>query len=107
MGAGSGAILRIFVMTGSAIGLAGTVAGLLLGLLVAWNMPAIQSFLNAVTGTQVWDPTVRFLSDIPVRIDAGETFAVLAMAIGLSVLATLFPAWRAARLDPVEALRYE
>ena len=107
MGATSGAILRIFIMTGSVIGFVGTMAGFLLALLVCYNMESIQSFLNWITGTQVWDPSVRFLNGIPVSIDFRETFIVLLMGIGLSFLATLFPAWRAARLDPVEALRYE
>ena len=107
MGATSGSILRIFIMTGSAIGMVGTIAGLGLALLVCSNMSSIQTFLNWASGTQVWDPTVRFLSDIPVKIDMSETLLVLALGMGLSFLATLFPAWRAAKLDPVDALRNE
>jgi lipoprotein-releasing system permease protein len=107
MGAGRGAILRIFMMTGSAIGVAGTIAGVILGVAVTANIKEIQDFLDSVLGGQVWDPTVRFLSDIPARMDLGETVSIVAMALFLSFLATLFPAWRAARLDPVEALRYE
>ena len=63
--------------------------------------------MDRMTGGQVWDPTVRFLSDIPAQMNIMETISVIAMALGLSFLATIFPAWRAARLDPVEALRYE
>jgi lipoprotein-releasing system permease protein len=107
MGATRSAIMRIFVMTGSAIGLAGTVAGVILGVLICRNITEIQHFVDDITGGQIWDPTVRFLSDIPAQMDLGETVAVIAMALGLSFLATLLPAWRAARLDPVEALRYE
>jgi len=107
MGASRGAMLRVFMMTGSAIGVAGTICGVLLGILVSLNIRAIQNAVDWLVGGQVWDPTVRFLSEIPARMDAGETVAVVIMALTLSFLATLFPAWRAARLDPVEALRYE
>ncbi len=71
------------------------------------NIREIQHFVDGISGGQIWDPTVRFLSDIPARMDTSETVAVVIMALALSFLATLFPAWRAARLDPVEALRYE
>ena len=107
MGATRGAVMRIFLITGSSIGVFGTLAGFALGLVLALNIDAIQDWLNSLTGSQLWDPTVRFLTDIPAELDMGETLLVLAMAVGLSLLATLFPAWRAARLDPVEALRYE
>ncbi|MGI9400085.1 MAG: lipoprotein-releasing ABC transporter permease subunit [Rhizobiaceae bacterium] len=107
MGASRGAIMRIFMITGSAIGVTGTAAGVLIGVLICNNISEIQRFIDRFTGGQVWDPTVRFLSDIPAQMDIWETVAVIAMALGLSFLATIFPAWRAARLDPVEALRYE
>lgn len=107
MGASRGAVMRIFLLTGSSIGVLGTLAGFAIGVLAVQNIGAIQSFLDTVSGSAVWDPTVRFLSDIPARLDMGETLGVLGMALGLSFLATIFPAWRAARLDPVEALRYE
>ena len=107
MGATRGAVMRIFLITGSSIGIFGTLAGFALGVLLALNIDAIQDWLAGLTGTSLWDPTVRFLSDIPAELDLGETLMVLAMAVGLSLLATIFPAWRAARLDPVEALRYE
>jgi lipoprotein-releasing system permease protein len=107
MGATRGAIMRVFMMTGSAIGVAGTVFGVVLGVLVCDNIRSIQHFVDWLIGGHVWDPTVRFLSDIPAQLDPTETTAIVIMALALSFLATLFPAWRAARLDPVEALRYE
>ena len=107
MGATRWSIMRIFMMTGSAIGISGTLVGVILGVLVCQNIKAIQNFVDWIVGGHVWDPTVRFLSDIPARMDPGETIAIVVMALALSFLATIFPAWRAARLDPVEALRYE
>jgi lipoprotein-releasing system permease protein len=107
MGITRGAIMRIFMITGSAIGIVGTIAGVVIGVLVSLNIKAIQDFLNWATGSEVWDSTVRFLSDIPAEMDFTETVLIVVMALSLSFLATLFPAWRAARLDPVEALRYE
>jgi lipoprotein-releasing system permease protein len=107
MGATRNAILRIFLMTGFSIGLVGTIVGFLLGLLVCWQIQPIQQFISWMTGAQLWDPTVRFLTEIPAKIDMGETLTVLVMSLSLSFLATIFPAWRAAKLDPVEALRYE
>ena len=107
IGATRGSILRIFLITGASIGVLGTLAGAALGVVIALNIKPIQDALNWLTGTEVWDPTIRFLSDIPARLDMSETLLVVAMSLGLSFLATLFPAWRAARLDPVEALRYE
>jgi lipoprotein-releasing system permease protein len=107
MGAKSGSIMRIFIMTGSVIGVLGTLTGFAVGLLFVKNIKSVQNAVDALTGGQVWDPTVRYLSEIPARIDPHETGLVLLMGLTLSFLATLYPAWRAAKLDPVEALRYE
>lgn len=107
MGATRGGILRVFLMTGTAIGVVGTLIGFTLGVLIILNIDAIQAFLQWVSGAEVWDPTVRYLTSIPADMDATETATILVVALGLSFLATVFPAWRAARLDPVDALRYE
>ncbi|HYF52776.1 MAG TPA: FtsX-like permease family protein, partial [Salinarimonas sp.] len=106
MGATRGAIMRVFLITGASIGVVGTLAGFGLGLLVALNIQSLQAGLSRLTGSNLWDPTVRFLTQIPAEVNAGEVVSVLLMAMGLSLLATLYPSWRAARLDPVQALRY-
>jgi lipoprotein-releasing system permease protein len=105
MGASRGTVLRVFLLTGAAIGVVGTLAGLLLGVVFANNIKSIMAAINWVSGANLWDPTVRFLSDIPSVIDWREVASVVAMALVLSLLATLYPAWKAARLDPVQALR--
>jgi lipoprotein-releasing system permease protein len=107
MGATRGAILRIFLMTGAAIGVVGTIAGVILGVVICMNIERIREFFSWVLGTVLFNPELYFLSQLPAKMDAGETISVVVMALVLSFLATLFPAWRAARLDPVEALRYE
>jgi lipoprotein-releasing system permease protein len=107
MGATQGAIMRIFLITGASIGFVGTIVGLLLGTIVCLNIESIRQFMSWMTNTELFSPELYFLSQLPANMDAGETAAVVVMAMALSFLATLYPAWRAARLDPVEALRYE
>ena len=105
MGASRGTVLRVFLITGAAIGVVGTLGGLILGVVFANNIKKIMAGINWIFGANLWDPTVRFLSDIPSVIDWREVASVVLMALVLSLLATLYPAWKAARLDPVKALR--
>ncbi|ACD72309.1 hypothetical protein P053_02507 [Brucella abortus 01-4165] len=107
MGATRGAVMRIFLMTGAAIGVTGTVAGVILGVVVCLNVERLREFFSWLSGTTLFNPELYFLSQIPAKMDPGETLSVIVMALVLSFIATIFPAWRAAKLDPVEALRYE
>jgi len=107
MGATRGAIVRVFFITGASIGVVGTVAGFLLGTLVCLNIESVREFLEWLTKIDPFSREIYFLSKLPADMNFGETAAVLVMALGLSLLATLYPSWRAARLDPVETLRYE
>lgn len=107
MGATKGAIMRVFLITGASIGVVGTIAGLLLGIAFCWRIDEIRQLVQRLTGTTLMDPTVYYLTRLPADIDVRETTWIVIMALVLSVLATLYPSWRASRLDPVEALRYE
>jgi lipoprotein-releasing system permease protein len=107
MGATQGAIMRVFLITGAAIGVVGTGVGFIIGVIVCAYADAIRRFFSWLTNTELFSPELYFLSRLPAEMNAGETTAVVVMALGLSLLATLYPSWRAARLDPVEALRYE
>jgi len=107
MGVSQGGIMRIFMVTGASVGVVGTLVGFLLALAVCLNIESIRRFLSWLTNTELFSPELYFLSKLPADLDASETTAVVVMALTLSLLATLYPAWRAARLDPVEALRYE
>jgi len=107
MGAGQGSILRIFFMAGAGVGVAGTVAGLIIGALFCTFIGEIQALVEYVTGQAVFSSDVYYLSRIPAKIDWAEVALIVGWALGVSFLATLPPSWRASRLDPVEALRYE
>ena len=107
MGATRKSLLKVFVTTGSVIGAFGTAAGLLLGFLVLLFRQQIVRGIELVTGQNLWDPQIRFLTELPAKTDPVEVLLICAMAMGLSFLATLYPAYRAAGTDPVQVLRYE
>jgi lipoprotein-releasing system permease protein len=107
MGASRGMVLRIFMLSGASIGIVGTAAGLVLGVAFTRNIEAIREFVQNIVGVNLFSAEIYFFTRIPARIDWNEVSAVVLMALALSFLATLYPSWRAARLDPVEALRYE
>jgi lipoprotein-releasing system permease protein len=99
--------MRIFLITGASIGVVGTLTGFVVGSIICLNIESIRQFLSWITRTELFPPELYFLSRLPAHMDLGETTAVVVMALSLSLLATLYPSWRAAALDPVEALRYE
>ena len=107
MGATRGMILRIFMLSGASIGIVGTLLGFVLGVEFAAHIEAIRQVIQGIIGTNLFAPEIYFLTQIPARLDPYEVGSVVAMALALSFLATIYPSWRAARLDPVEALRYE
>jgi lipoprotein-releasing system permease protein len=107
MGATKGAIMRVFLITGASIGVVGTIAGLVLGIVFCWKIDEIRQFVAWVTNTNLFDPEIYYLTRLPADINPHETTAIVVMTMILSIVATLYPSWRASRLDPVEALRYE
>ncbi len=107
MGASRAMVLRIFMLAGASIGIVGTAAGFALGILITKNLEEIREFLQSMLHVDLFSAEIYFFTRIPARIDTGEVASVVVMALALSFLATLYPSWRAARLDPVEALRYE
>jgi len=107
MGATRGMIMRVFFLAGASVGTIGTLAGFVLGLSFAENIETIRQWIQGLTGTDLFAAEIYFLSQLPAVVDPSEVVTVVVMGLGLSFLATLYPSWRAARLDPAEALRYE
>lgn len=107
MGATRGMVMRIFFLGGASIGVLGTLLGLVLGVSIALNIETVRQVIQHMTHTELFSPEVYFLTHLPAKLDWNEVLQVMLMALGLSFLATLYPSWRAAKLDPVEALRYE
>jgi lipoprotein-releasing system permease protein len=99
--------MKVFMTVGITIGALGTVAGLVLGAVFLFFRQGVVNFIQLVTGQNLWDPSIRFLTELPSKTDPFEVLAVVAMAMGFSFLATLYPAWKAASTDPVQVLRYE
>jgi lipoprotein-releasing system permease protein len=107
VGASRGLVMRVFFIVGASIGVVGTIAGAILGLVFSENIEVIRRWLESLTGTEMFAAEIYFLSQLPAEVDPREVIMVVSMALGLSILATLYPSWRASRLDPVEALRNE
>lgn len=107
IGATRGAVLRVFLIVGLSIGVVGTLIGFALGTLVALNIEALRQFVSRLLNTELFSPELYFLSRMPAHMDSAETATVVVMALVLSLLATLYPAWKAARTDPVVSLKSE
>ena len=107
MGASKYLIIRIFMLTGSIIGVLGTVIGAFLGILVSINIESIRDFITILFGQELFSPEIYFLSTLPSNINFNEVLVVMLLSISLTLLASMFPAWKASKISPAEALRYE
>ena len=107
IGASRSAMMRVFMTVGLTIGLLGVMAGTLLGFLILFFRQSIVNMASSITGQNMWDPSIRFVTELPSRTDPFEVLLIVTVAIAGAFLATLYPAWRAANTDPVQVLRYE
>jgi lipoprotein-releasing system permease protein len=107
MGLTEGSILRVFFLCGAFTGIIGTIAGVVLGCLIAWNVDSIMSAVNYVSGGGAWDPSIRGIYRLPAKLQLWDVTRAVGLSLMLSFIVTIFPARRAARMNPVEALRYE
>ena len=105
MGATRGAVMRVFFLSGASVGFVGTFLGSVLGLVFCWNIESIRQLLQYLTGTELFSAEIYFLSKLPAEVDPIEVMLVMGMSLFLSLVASLYPSWRAARTDPIEALR--
>jgi lipoprotein-releasing system permease protein len=107
MGSTSGMVMRVFFLSGASVGVIGTLAGVVLGLAFSLNIETIRQWIQGLTGTDLFAAEIYFLSQLPARVEAGEVISVVFMGLILTFLATLYPSWRASKIDPADALRYE
>ena len=107
IGASKNSIIRIFFITGSFIGVAGTTLGVIIGILFCQNIDAIRLFISKITGTELFSPEMYYLAKLPAKIDNYELLSVVIMALSFSILASIYPSWKASKIDPVEVLRNE
>ncbi len=107
MGASKFLIIRIFMLTGSIIGILGTIIGAILGIIVSINIETIRNFISTLFEKELFSPQIYFLSTLPSNINFNEVFVVMGLSVSLTLLASMFPAWKASKISPAEALRYE
>ena len=107
MGLGRASLLKIFLLTGTSIGIVGTLAGCFLGLLFCWNIDEIKAFIEGLTGSELFSAEIYFLSKLPAVVETTEVGVIVLMALTLSLLASIYPAWRACAVAPAEVLRHE
>jgi lipoprotein-releasing system permease protein len=107
MGSTSGMVMRVFFLSGASVGVIGTLTGVVLGLSFSLNIETIRQWIQGLTGTDLFAAEIYFLSQLPARVEAGEVIAIVLMGLILTFLATLYPSWRASKIDPADALRYE